>query len=198
MPRDTRGMNTTTQIKDPDEDAGTSTPTGWRAPIVLRSLVLTGLLAVLTISLWTLIPFQGNADHGVGHWSLALPVLVLGGLILLSWPPLAPGLTARVVRWALIVGLGIFGFGQVVEGLGAFAYQEDGLSRANDLVELHAFGVGMTATGFTPLLAGFIMTGGIVLADRRGAAGSKVLLWSVVAAMAAVVAFEVGALIFGY
>lgn len=194
----TRLVTKEKQIEQAAEDTSSGRPGGWRAPIVRKSILLTVLLAAVTISVAVLVAFQGNTEHWADHWSLALPALMLGGLILFTWPPLAHGRTAQVVHWLLIAGLALFGFGQLVEGLGAFGYEQDGHSEANDLVVVHAIGVGMTAIGIAPVLAGLVLSGGVVVADLRGAAGSKVLFWFVVAAIGAVVAFEGGALIFGY
>jgi uncharacterized membrane protein YidH (DUF202 family) len=94
--------------------------------------------------------------------------------------------------------LAIGGLALVVEAVGAFGYAADQISEANDLSVLHDIGVTLSPVGLVALMAGAIMSGGVGLARRRGAASSRIVTGSVVVALVAVIAFIAGGIIFGY
>lgn len=88
--------------------------------------------------------------------------------------------------------------GLVVEAGAAFGYGHDGYEVANDLAVLHDVGLGLWTIGFPLVMAGAVMSVGVVLSARRGVADSRLLTVVVVAAVACVVLFVAGGLIFGY
>lgn len=165
---------------------------------VASSVVVCVVLAAALITVAFLMPLRGNADHAVGHLSLAVPVLLLLAWALLWWPPAGPEFAARLARGTLLAGFAIVGLGLVTEAVGAFGYAADQVSEASDLSVLHDIGVALWPVGFVALMAGVIMSGGVGLARRRGAASSRIVAGSVVVALVAVVAFIAGGFIFGY
>jgi hypothetical protein len=144
------------------------------------------------------LPMSGNADHAGFHVALGVPLLVLLGLALTTWPSPGAHRAPRIVRIVLLVGIAVFAAGQLLEALGAFGYEDDGLGTANDLVLFHDLGVALGPAGFVLMLAGVIMSIGVGFAARRGRTDSRPLTVAVVVAIAAVAIFEIGALIFGY
>lgn len=165
---------------------------------VESNVVVCVVLAAALITVAFVLPLRGNVDHAVAHLSLAVPLLLLLAWALLSWPPAGPELAARLARGSLLAGIAIASLGLVSESLGAFGYAADQVSAANDLTVLHDIGAALWPVGFVALMAGAIMSGGVGLARRRGAANSRIVTGSVVVALLAVVAFIAGGFIFGY
>lgn len=165
---------------------------------VALSIVVCGLLAATLTTVAFVLPLSGNIEHAVGHLSLAVPLLLLLTWGLLRWPPAGPEIAARLARGTLFAGLAIAGLGLVTEAVGAFGYAADQVTEANDLSVLHDIGVALWPLGLMAFMAGAVMSGGVGLARRRGAASSGIVAGSVVIALVAVVAFIAGAFIFGY
>lgn len=168
-----------------------------RHPVASSVLVCVVLGAVLPAVAFAL-PLRGNVDHAVGHLSLAVPILLLLGWALLWWPPAGPEVAARLSKATVLAGLALAGLALVTEAVGAFGYASDQVSEANDLSVLHDIGVALWPVGFVVLIAGAVMSGGVGLARRRGAANSRIVAGSIVLALVAVVAFIAGGLILGY
>lgn len=124
-----------------------------------------------------------------------MPMLVL---MWRRWPSPGAEMASRLARGTLLAGLSASSVGLLVEAAGAFGYTADGVDRANSLAELHDIGVALWPLGFVLMLAGAIMTGGVWLAARRGAAGSWIATAAAVLAVTAAVLFIAGALVFGY
>ena len=91
---------------------------------VLASIGVATVLAVVLMTLAVTFPLEGNVDHAVGHLSLAVPILLLLAAVLFTWPPLASGRPAHWIRMFLIVSLGLFGGGLLLEAVGAFGYPD--------------------------------------------------------------------------
>lgn len=142
-------------------------------------------------------PLRGGVDHGVGHLTLGVLLLLLF-LLAMRWPALAPGRAAHAVRIMLLLGLAFFGIGTVVEAIGPFGYEDDGLGAVNNLAALHDFGVLIGPLGLVLTMAGTVMSVGALLAGRRDVAGTRLFTLSVALAVVAVAAFVIGALVFGY
>lgn len=168
-----------------------------RHPVACSALACV-VLATVFIAVGLALPLRGNLDHAVGHLSLAVPVLLLLVWALLWWPAAGPEFAARLARGTLLVGLATAGLGLVTEAVGAFGYAPDQVSRATDLAVFHDIGVALWPVGFVALMAGAIMSGGVGLARRHGAASSRIVTGAVVVALLAVVAFIAGGFIFGY
>jgi hypothetical protein len=168
-----------------------------RNPVGVSVAGIAALMAVLVVLALT-VPMSGNAEHFSGHLAMGIPLLLLLVLVLRAWPRPGSELAARLARGTLLAGLGVAGVGLLAEGIGAFGYAADESGRANALADLHAVGVGIWPVGFVLLLAGAVMTTGVLLAARRGAAGSRIVTSTAVVAVAAAVAFLAGGFIFGY
>lgn len=169
-----------------------------RSHPVAVSVAATALMAAALTLLWWVVPLSGNLDHAVGHLALGVPVAILFLWALRRWPALAPGRPAQIVRVLLLAGLALVASGLFVEAIGAFGYADDGYGVANSLAVLHDLGVGVWSLGFPLAMAGTIMSLGVVLAARRGHTDSRFMTVFVVCAVAAVVIFVAGALIFDY
>ncbi len=167
-----------------------------RHPVAVSVVGIAALMAIL-VALALTVPMGVNAEHFSGHLAMGIPLLLMLALVLRTWPRPGSGKAARLARGTLLTGLGIAGVGLLAEAIGAFGYADDGFGRANALADLHAVGVGLWPVGSVLLLAGAIMTTGVLLAARRGAAGSKVLTGMTILAVAAAVAF-IGGFVFGY
>jgi hypothetical protein len=141
---------------------------------------------------------SANAEHFSSHVALGIPLLFMLVLVRRAWPGPGPDVAGRLARGTLLAGLAVAGVGLLVEAVGAFGYADDGFGRANALVELHAVGVVLWPVGFVLLLAGVIMTAGALLAERRGAAGSRMVTGSVILAVTAAALFIAGGFVFGY
>ncbi len=165
---------------------------------VATSIAAGALLASLLVLVWWVVPLSGRADHAGLHLTLALPILTLLVLALRYWPASAPGRDGWIVRGTLLSGLAVYASGLLIEAVGAFGYRQDGVTKANNLVIVHDIGVAIGPVGFALTVAGAIMSAGLALASRRGAAGSRWLTGAIVVAAVAVLAFAVGGLIFGY
>jgi hypothetical protein len=168
-----------------------------RHPIGLSVLGVAALMAVL-IALALMVPMSNNAEHFSGHLALGIPLLFMLVLVWRAWPGPGPDVAGRLARGTLFAGLAVAGVGLLVEAVGAFGYGDDGFGRANALAELHAVGVVLWPVGFVLLMAGVIMTAGALLAERRGAAGSKMVVGSAILAVTAAAVFIVGGFVFGY
>jgi hypothetical protein len=168
-----------------------------RSPVT-SSILLTAAIAAALLTLASLLPLAGNVDHAIGHLALAVPLLLLLAAVVFTWPPFGVGPTARWVRTLLLVALGAFGGGLLLEAVGAFGYTEDGVGRANRLAVLHDIGVVVWSSGFILTVVAAILAVAVSIADRRGAGRSRFLTITVALAILVVVAFEVGALVFGY
>lgn len=169
-----------------------------RSHPVAVSVAATALLAAALTVIWLVLPLSGSLDHAVGHLVLGVPVTILFVWAVRAWPALAPGRPAVIVRAVLLVGLALVAGGLVVEAVGAFGYGDDGYEVANDLAVLHDVGLGLWTIGFPLVMAGAVMSVGVVLSARRGVADSRLLTVLVIAAVACVVLFVAGGLIFGY
>jgi hypothetical protein len=153
------------------------------------------VFAVLLLVLWLALPLSGNNDHAVGHFVLGVPILLLMVLAVRTWP--APnGRAAVIARNVLLAGLGLWGGGLMIEGIGAYGY--DGNDRTSGLAVLHDLGVVIGPFGLVLTMAGAITSVGVDLAARRGAAGSRYFTAAVVLAAVVAVAFVAGGFIFGY
>ncbi len=168
-----------------------------RHPIGLSVFGVAALMPVL-IALALTVPMSANAEHFSGHVVLGIPLLFMLVLVLRAWPGPGPDVAGRLARRTLFAGLAVAAVGLLVEAVGAFGYAHDGFARANALVELHAIGVVLWPVGFVLLLAGVIMTAGALLAERRGAAGTRIVTGSAILAVTAVALFLVGGFVFGY
>lgn len=168
-----------------------------RNPVGASVAGAAALMAVLVV-LTLLLPMNVNAGHFSSHLALGIPLLLLLVQVLRAWPRPGPGLASRLARGTLLAGLGIAGVAGLAEAVGAFGYADDGLARANALTGLHDMGVAVWPVGFVLLLAGAVMTAGVLLAARRGAADSKIVAGTAVLAGASAVAFIAGGLVFGY
>ena len=94
-----------------------------RDPVVV-SIGGATVLAVVLVTLAVNAPLEGNVDHAVGHLSLAVPILLLLAAVSFTWPPLTPGRPAHWIRMFLIMSLGLFGGGLLLEAVGAFGYPD--------------------------------------------------------------------------
>jgi hypothetical protein len=165
---------------------------------VASSTVACVVLAALLMTLAFALPLGAHANHAAGHFSLAVPVLLLLAAAVLWWPPAGAEAAGRLARGTLLAGLAIAGVGLVTEGVGAFGYATDQPPEANGLTVLHDVGVAVWPIGFSAVMAGVIMSVGVGLARRRGAASTGIVTGFAVVAVVAVVAFIVGGVIFGY
>ena len=168
-----------------------------RNPVAASVAGAAALMLVLTVLALT-VPMSVNAEHFSGHVALAVPLLFLLVLVLRRWPRPAPELAGRLARGTLAAGLAIAGVGLLTEAVGAFGFSESVSGRANALAVLHDVGVVVWPIGFVLLMVGVILTAGVLLAARRGAAGSRLTISAAVVAVVAVVGFVAGGIIFGY
>lgn len=167
-----------------------------RDPVVV-SIGGATVLAVVLVTLAVNAPLEGNVDHAVGHLSLAVPIFLLLAAVLFTWPPLASGRPAHWIRMFLIMSLGLFGGGLLLEAVGAFGYPDTAI-QISSLEWAHAVGVATWSSGFILTLAAGILSVAVVVAARRGAAQTRIMTVAVVLAVVSVVAFVGGSLIFGY
>jgi hypothetical protein len=168
-----------------------------RNPVGVSVAVIAALMAVL-VGLSLTVPMSVNAEHFSGHLAIGVPLLLLLILVVRTWPRPGSEWAARLARGTLLAGLGVAGLGVLIEGVGAFGYTDDGSGRANGLADLHAVGVAVWPVGFVLLLVGMIMTVGVLVATRRGPAGSRIATATAILAVAAAVSYVAGAFIFGY
>ncbi len=132
------------------------------------------------------------ASHGVG--------ILAGGLflaiVLTMWPRARADAVSRGARYILLVGIGVFLAGQILEAAGAFGYS--GYRRIGGLARLHDVGVILGPAGLLLALAGFGLTVVLVVAERMNILGSRWITYGFIAVIVAVIAFLLGGLIFGY
>lgn len=126
--------------------------------------------------------------------------MLAGGLflavVLIMWPPAKAGLVSRGARYVLLVGIGVFLAGQILEAAGAFGYS--GYRRISDLVRLHDVGVILGPAGLLLAIAGLGLTVVLVLAERMNILGSRWITYGFIAVVVTVIAFLVGGMLFGY
>lgn len=168
-----------------------------RSPVPVSVAGTAVLLLMLTVVALT-VPMNGTVEHFSQHLVLGLPLLLLLVLALGWWPRPAPEFAARLARGVLVAGLAIAGVGVLAEAIGAFGFTANGYGRANALADLHDVAVLVWPLGLVLVMAGAILTAGVLLAARRGASGSRMVTIAAVVAVVAAVAFVAGGLILGY
>jgi hypothetical protein len=160
-----------------------------------------GFTVVLGVALAALaggLPLSGNAEHAGLHLAGAVPALVLLLLAARTWPATTTR-AATISRRLLLAGLAVIGLALVTEALGAFGYSESNdYEPVNGLATLHDVAVPLSPVGVVLVMTGTILSIGVHVATRRGAAQARYLTVVVVLAVAAAVAFVAGGLILGY
>jgi hypothetical protein len=118
---------------------------GWRRA---TAATVGALVAGVALSfLVTRLPLDSEGEHFAGHFLVGFPVLLVLVAVLWAWPRPSADRTSRMARSVLVVGLAMFGGGQVVEGVGAFGY--DGHDRVNALAGLHNLGFAVGLLGWS-------------------------------------------------
>ena len=157
--------------------SGRGRDTGWR-----RATAATVGALVVGVALSFILPrlpLGGEREHFGGHVAVGLPVLLVLLAVLWAWPRPSADRTGRMARWVLVVGLAMFGGGQVVEGVGAFGYS--GNDRENALAGLHDLGFGVGTLGFLVAVAGALLSVLVAVARRLDAVDPRLVSYTVVA-----------------
>jgi hypothetical protein len=161
---------------------------------VAGTAVLIGILLVTVRAL----SLNASSGHAGAHLAIGLPLLILLVVVLRAWPPVRPGVLARLARGSLVVGLALASLGLIAEAVGAFGFGPDGDTVVNGLATLHDLSnfvwvVGMVAIGTSALLRSVD-----VLAQAHGLQSTRALTVAGVVVVLAVTAFAVGGMLLDY
>lgn len=141
-------------------------------------------------------PIGNEGQHSVSHLGpgIAAFLLVLASRVV--WPPPADDAASRRARTAVVIGLGVFAVGQIVEAIGAFGYR--GNARVSSLAALHDVGVVLGPMGLLVTLGGIVVSAGVAVARRRGGLSSRALAAALAAAVAVVATYVVAGIVLGF
>lgn len=160
----------------------------------------TAAVVAATVALAFLLSRLGLPDpwnHAVFHALVGGAALALFALSVWRWPRPLPHRAARQARIVLIVGLAVLGLGQGLEGAGAFGFRGDAESIPR-LAQLHDIGLIIGTVGLLLAMLGGLLTVVVRVAARYDRLNSKWLKVGMAMAVAGVVLFVIGGLIFGY
>ena len=130
-----------------------------RSSVVARTVLVGLLIALLQLAVAPVFAAGEAAGHVRIHASVALVVLVLGGLIVLRWP--AAGFASR----APALGLLAFGAAQLVESVGAYGFDAMNDARINVFAIAHDAGADLSAPGLILAVLGVAI--GLLTAANR-------------------------------
>jgi hypothetical protein len=134
--------------------------TGGGRAVTRPLVVASGLLAVAGLALGVAagnLAGPSSAGHAVYHASQLLATALLGGII---------GWRRGHGRGSLlaVIGLLLFAGSQLVEGVGALGFDEDG--GRTGLAVLHDIGIGLTPPAMLAAIAGLAIAIGSLIANR--------------------------------
>lgn len=151
---------------------------------------------VALFALQNAVGLEDPASHLSSHLAFGLPAAALLFFAATKWPPPFQDRWGRAARTVLVVGLGVLAAGQLGEGVGAFGF--DGNRRVNALASLHDVALSVGLLGLLVLMLGVGLTALVAAARRFGLIGTRWMGLLVGAAVAGVVLFVLGSLVFGY
>lgn len=137
-------------------------------------------------------PWDHAGSHAVG--TIASVALI----VLLGWKDRSRDRPkpVRLARMVLLVGLGAFAVGQVLEFAGAFGAGDTGLRARIEV--LHDLGILIGVPGLLVTMLGALLSALMWVAARLDLFGSRWLQAGIALALVAVALFVAGAFIFGY
>ena len=134
-----------------------------RTGSLARLVAAVAAVALVQLGIARLIGAGESAGHATLHALTALPLLAIGGLILVRWPD--AGLTVR----APALGFAALATSQLVESFGAYGFEADNDTR-NGFAVVHDLGLALTPLGLLAAVIGVGLGLGALSMRRRGLA----------------------------
>ncbi len=154
------------------------------------------VFAVVVAQVGLALTMPDEWQHVLSHTGPGIAALFLVAASRRMWPPPAASRPSRVSRTVLVIGLALFGVGQIVEAVGAFGYS--GNTRVSNLALVHDVGVVLSPVGLLVTLAGATASGFVTVAGRHGELKRSTVKVGVIAAVAVVVAYVVAGIVLGF